>query len=83
MKKTNDTVKVGFSKGWDMLPAGKQKETRIKLMEDCGWGSLATFYAKKDGKVALRKTEIPVVQKHFEAFNLNAFTGDYLTDFQD
>lgn len=83
MKNQNNTVNEGFSKAWDLLPAGAQKKFREDLMVNCGWESLTTFYAKKDGKVTLRKTEKPVIQKHFELFNIDYRSGDYIKKLQE
>ena len=78
MNKENNTTNVGFQKAWDLVPGGKQKETREKIMEMCEWKSRVTFYNKINGKAEATYPEMVVMKGIFEDFNIDMETGEYI-----
>ena len=76
---TKKEIKTEFIKGYDMLPAKFQIPIRNDIMKKCGWKSLVTFHLKRKGNVQISILEIPVIEKIFSEFNLDPWTGEYLT----
>lgn len=68
----------GFRAGFDSLPRKHLLEVRGILMEKCGW-SKQSFYHKCNGINKLHSLEIPVIEEVFAEFNIDAWTGEYLT----
>jgi len=75
---TEKAVKSSFSKGYRMLPARFQSEARKEIMAKCGWKSIVTFYNKCNGRVKIFKLEVVAIEKFFNQYNLNPWTGEYL-----
>jgi hypothetical protein len=76
---TADAVKTNFEKGYDMLPAKFQIPVRDQIMLQCGW-SLMTFHSKRKGDTPIRPPEIPVIEKNFDLHNINAWTGERISE---
>lgn len=76
---TAKVVKSNFEKGYVMLPVKYQKHVRRELMQECEWSAPQTFYSKVKGETSVRKTEIPVIERIFAEYNLNPWTGKYLS----
>ncbi len=75
-----DTVifKRPFKPGYDMLPAKFQNEVQAEIMIDSGFG-LNSFIGKKFGRVPIRPHEKVVIERVFKKFNLDPWTGKYLS----
>jgi len=76
---TESVVKTNFERGYEMLPMKHQIDVRNDIMRECGWTALMTFHNKRRGLRRIFKLEIPVIEKHFAKYNLDAWTGEYLT----
>jgi hypothetical protein len=61
-----------------MLPAIKQRDVQNEIMDLCGWVTVRTFIQKKFGRVPIRPPEKEIIERIFERFNLNAWTGEYI-----
>jgi hypothetical protein len=78
MKSENNTTKVGFSKAYDMLPAGIQASVRARIMQECEWVSSGTFYNKMNGVAPIKLPEWKVLQEIFGESGIDVFTGETL-----
>jgi len=76
---TEKEIKTEFAKGYVMLPAKFQIPVRDNIMKECGWKSIITFHQKRKGNVQISILEIPVIEKHFAEYNIDAWTGKYLS----
>ena len=76
----NNTVneaKASFEKAYGMLPAIHQAKFRKDLMKECRWSHM-TFHNKKNGETSFSPIEKRAVEEAFEAFSLDAWTGEYI-----
>lgn len=72
-------IKDGFQKGYDMLLSRDQRELRLQIMMECGWLTASTFINKRKGVQSIRKPEIPIIERIFSEYNLDPWTGEYLS----
>lgn len=72
-------TKRPFKPGFDMLPRIKQETVQTEIMRRCGWGSLPTFIKRKFGRIPLRPPEVDIIVEIFKVYNLDPWTGEYLT----
>jgi len=72
---TLKAVKDSFQKGYEMLPAKYLKKVRLRIMNECGWTTRATFVNKQKGHTSIRKPEIAIIEKIFSEYNLDPWTG--------
>ena len=78
MNKGSNTTIRGFQKAYQMLPAGEQDKVRDEIKKTCEWQH-STFYAKLNGNTPIKNLEWQALEEIFEAWNINARTGMYLT----
>ena len=78
MEVKNNTTNVGFSKAWDLVPGGKQKEIREEIMDKCEWSSRQTFYNKIWGKFPITYPELMVLKNILAPLNIDPETGAYI-----
>lgn len=69
---------MNFRQAYGMVPASKQLELRDNLMKVCGWKSFKTFHSKRQGLVKITRLEVPEIEKAFEKYNIDAWTGRYI-----
>ena len=72
-------VKRNFIKAYGMVPAMYQTQLREAIIEECDWSGLSIFHHKRKGKSKIFHLEIPVIEKHFAKYNIDAWTGEYLS----
>lgn len=78
MKERYNTPNGGFSKAYKKVPSGDLGIVRARIMQECEWGSLATFYMKKEGNSKVKTPEWLVVNEIFSDYGIDARTGEYL-----
>ncbi len=76
---TIKTVKRNFIKAYGMVPAMYQTRLREAIIEECGWSGLTVFHHKRKGNSKIYRLEIPVIVKHFATYNIDAWSGEYLS----
>jgi len=76
---TTKVIKDNFVKAYEMLSIRCQKNIRMKIMYECDWLAPKTFLNKLDGKTIIRRPEIPIIERIFAEYNLDPWTGEYLS----
>ena len=74
---TANEVKANFRKAYGMIPADYQAEFREKLKEQTVWSHM-TFHNKRKGSTTFTPLELRAVEAAFAAYNIDAWTGEYI-----
>jgi hypothetical protein len=64
-----------FLNGWEELPAKHQRVLRVKIADELGVDPF-TVDAKRKGQRGIRKPEIPVIERCFQEYGVNPWTGE-------
>ncbi len=78
---SNTTIR-GFSEAYKKIPSGDLGFVRHRIMQECEWNSLATFYMKKSGGSKVKAPEWRVLNEIFSDYGIDAETGEYTKEFQ-
>ena len=67
----------GFKAGYHSLPHKMLQEARMEICRLCYW-NINSFNGRLNGKRPFRVYEIEQIEKYFQQYNLNAWTGEEL-----